>query len=83
MSASRISPLPMRYPPRAFGSRYGALVMDSMPPATTTSASPAWIIWSARYSALMPERHTLLTVIAGVLMGMPAFSAAWRAVIWP
>ena len=33
---------------RAFGRRYGALVIDSMPPATTTSASPAWIIWSAR-----------------------------------
>ena len=28
--------------------RYGALVIDSMPPATTMSASPAAIIWSAR-----------------------------------
>ena len=54
-----------------------------MPPATTTSASPAWIIWSARYSALMPERQTLLIVVAGTLIGMPAFTAAWRAVIWP
>ena len=31
----------------------------------------AWIIWSARYSALTPERHTLLIVIAGTLIGMP------------
>jgi hypothetical protein len=32
---------------RAFGSRYGAWVIDSMPPATTTSNSPARISWSA------------------------------------
>ena len=31
----------------------------------------------------MPDRHTLLTVIAGTLIGMPAFAAAWRAVICP
>ena len=76
ISESTSSPLPMRYPARAFGSRYGAPVIDSMPPATTTSASPLWIIWSARYSALTPERHTLLIVIAGTLIGMPAFAAA-------
>ena len=51
ISESTTSPLPMRYPARALGSRYGAPVIDSMPPATTTSASPAWIIWSARYNA--------------------------------
>ena len=39
---------PRRKPARAPGSRCGAWVMDSMPPATTISASPAWIIWSAR-----------------------------------
>ena len=27
----------------------------------------------------MPERHTLLTVVAGTVIGMPAFTAAWRA----
>ena len=54
-----------------------------MPPATTTSASPAWIIWSAEYRALMPDRHTLLRVMAGTVMGIPALTAAWRAVIWP
>ena len=31
----------------------------------------------------MPERHTLLMVLAGTVIGMPAFAAAWRAVIWP
>ena len=29
--------------------------------------------------ALSPERHTLLTTAAGVVMGMPAAVAAWRA----
>ena len=33
--------------------------------------------------ALRPERQTLLMVVAGMLMGMPALAAAWRAVIWP
>ena len=32
---------------------------------------------------LSPERQTLLTVVAGTDIGMPAFAAAWRAVIWP
>ena len=54
-----------------------------MPPATTMSASPAWITRSARWMALTPDRHTLLTVVAGTVMGMPALTAAWRAVIWP
>ncbi len=31
----------MRMPPRALGSRYGAFVMLSMPPATITSTEPA------------------------------------------
>jgi hypothetical protein len=31
----------------------------------------------------MPEGQTLLTVVDGTLIGMPAFTAAWRAVIWP
>ena len=29
----------------------------------------------------MPERQTLLIVIAGTVIGMPALTAAWRAVI--
>lgn len=54
----------------------GALVMDSWPPATTTSNSPARMSWSASAMASRPERHTLLTVSAGTLMGMPASTAA-------
>ena len=33
--------------------------------------------------ALRPDRHTLLTVVAGTVIGMPALAAAWRAVICP
>src|SRR6266496_2319732 len=80
---STISALPMRAPNRAFGTRYGALVIDSIPPATATSISPARISWSARATAVRLDRHTLLRVMAGVCGGMPAAMAAWRAVIWP
>ena len=54
-----------------------------MPPATTMSNSPAPISWSAIAIALSPDRHTLFTVSAGTLIGMPALTAACRAVIWP
>ena len=57
--------------------------MDSMPPATTMSASPDWIIWSARWMVLRPDRHTLLIVLAGTDRGTPPFTAAWREAIWP
>ena len=33
--------------------------------------------------AFTPERHTLLIVSAGTVIGMPALAAACRAVIWP
>ncbi|SCD63399.1 hypothetical protein GA0115246_1039619 [Streptomyces sp. SolWspMP-sol7th] len=81
--ASSISIAPYLWPAREFGSRCGALVMDSWPPATTMSNSPARMSWSARAIASSPERHTLLTVSAGTLIGMPAFTAAWRAGICP
>ena len=38
---SRISALPIRRPSRTRGMRYGQLLIDSMPPATATSMSPA------------------------------------------
>ena len=74
---------PYLKPSRLFGSRCGAWVIDSMPPATTISCSPARMSWSAIAIALMPDRHTLLMVIDGTLIGMPPLTAAWRAVIWP
>ena len=47
------------------------------------SVSPA-LIWSAAImTALSPEPHTLLTVVAGVEIGTPAPNAAWRAGAWP
>ena len=74
---------PYLKPSRDFGSRCGALVIDSMPPATTMSNSPARISWSASAMASRPDRQTLLIVSAGTVIGMPALTAAWRAGIWP
>ena len=70
-------------PERAPGSRCGARVIDSMPPATTISNSPARISCAASAIASRPDRHTLLMVIAGTVIGMPAATAACRAGIWP
>ena len=71
--------LPYLKPARDFGSRCGADVIDSIPPATTTSHSPARISWSASATAFSPDRHTLLMVMAGTDMAMPALTAACRA----
>src|SRR5699024_492891 len=65
------------------GSKCGALVIDSMPPATITSNSPAVMSWSARAIASRPDRQTLLIVTEGTSMGTPALTAAWREGIWP
>ncbi len=51
--------------------RYGAFDIDSMPPVTTTSRSPARIIESAISIALIDEAQTLLIVSAGVSFGTP------------
>ena len=64
---------------RAFGSAYGAFVIDSMPPVTTTSTSPARIIESAISTARIEEAQTLFTVSDGTSIGIPAPTAAWRA----
>ena len=74
---------PYLKPSRLFSSRCGALVIDSWPPATTTSNSPARMSWSASAMASMPDRQTLLMPSAGTVIGMPALAAAWRAGIWP
>jgi S1-C subfamily serine protease len=54
-----------------------------MPPATTTSASPARISAAASMIALSPEPQTRLMVVADVVSGRPAARAAWRAGAWP
>jgi hypothetical protein len=60
-------------------SKYGALDIDSMPPATTTSAVPATSMSCAMIAACMPDPHILLTVEAATDSGKPAPSAACRA----
>src|SRR5690606_10912418 len=64
-------------------SRCGALVIDSMPPATTTLAEPALIRSWPNITAFMPEPHTLLMVVQPADGGSPAPSAACRAGAWP
>ncbi len=69
----------MRMPERAFGSRYGALVMLSMPPATMISALPAMIASCPSIVAFIAEPHIFDSVVQLVDNGRPAFSEAWRA----
>src|SRR6185312_4300243 len=46
--------------------------MLSMPPDSTMSAEPAWMMSCASMVAFMPEPQTLLTVVAPVASGRPA-----------
>jgi hypothetical protein len=73
----------MPYPNRAFGRRYGAFDIDSIPPATITSCSPARIITSASVAARMPEAHTLLIVSEPTVGPSPIPTDTWRDGIWP
>ena len=59
------------------------MVIDSIPPATTTSNSPALISWAASAMASRPDRQTLLIVSDGTVIGMPAATAACLDGIWP
>src|SRR3984893_15489203 len=53
--------------------------MFSMPPATATLMLPSKISCAAETTACTPEPQTRLTVIAGVVTGSPACTAACRA----
>src|SRR5438093_6153592 len=66
-------------PQRASFTRYGARLIDSMPPATMTSPDPARIASRAIATAFIPLAHTLFTVTAPIRSGRPARSIAWRA----
>ena len=57
----------------------GARVIDSVPPATQMSASPAAIARAASATASMPEPHSRFTVAPGTSTGSPASSTAIRA----
>ena len=59
------------------------MFIDSMPPATIRSASPARMADAPIITALSPEPHTLLIVVALTPSGRPAFNAACRAGAWP
>ena len=61
----------------------GALVMLSMPPATTMSAVSLASMSLANIIARMPEPHIFDSVTAPADCGRPAPSAAWRAGAWP
>src|SRR5471030_2008059 len=61
----------------------GALVIDSMPPATTTLAEPALIRSLPNMIDFMPEPQTLLIVVHPTDFGRPAASDACRAGAWP
>ena len=52
---------PYAQPSREPMSRCGARVIDSMPAATTTVASPTAIMRAPSMIAVSPDRHTLLT----------------------
>src|SRR3972149_7406500 len=71
--------LPRRYPVRPFFRMYGAWLIDSIPPATTTSNSSVATAWAASITAFSPEPHILLIVIAPAETGIPAKMPACRA----
>src|SRR5712691_77692 len=76
-------PWPSRSPQRAPGRRNGAPLMLSVPPATTTSASPHRSACAASITAFSPEPQTLFTVWAGTDSGSPALMADCRAGFMP
>ncbi len=74
---------PYDQPRREPGRTCGALVIDSWPPATTTSASPERMSRAASMIAASPERQTLLMVTVGTCQPSPAAIEVWRAGFWP
>ena len=76
-------PSPMRKPKRACFKRYGALDIDSMPPATARSRSPARTAWSTIPAERRPDAQTLFTVSEETSFGIPPLIWAWRDGICP
>ena len=83
--ASTSVKFPIRCPHRASSAstRYGMRLMDSMPPASTTSDSPSMIACAPLAIVCMPDAQALLMVCAGALVGMPARTATCRAGLGP
>ena len=72
-------PWPNLNPHRAPRMTCGAWLIDSIPPARTTFASPSWINCAAEMIDCMPDPHKRFTVRAGISTGSPALSATCRA----
>ena len=73
VSSERAQASPLRW------TTNGARVIDSVPPATQMSASPAAIARAASLTASMPEPQSRFTVAPGISTGSPASSTAIRA----
>ena len=71
--------LPKGWPQRAWRSTSGAWLIDSVPPASTTSAWPVRMNMAAWMTASKPEPQSRLTVRAGTASGTPARRPTWRA----
>ena len=59
----------------------GARVIDSAPPATKSSPSPAFTAWHAETTAERPDAQRRLTVTPATSCGSPASKAAMRATL--
>jgi hypothetical protein len=59
----------------------GARLIDSTPPATKSSPSPAATAWQAAATAESPEAQSRLTVTPATDSGSPARSEAIRATL--
>ena len=64
-----------------FAMTSGARVIDSTPPATKRSPSPAATAWQAPTIAESPEAQSRFTVTPATESGSPARSAAIRATL--
>jgi hypothetical protein len=62
-------------------SRMGTSLIVSAPPTSTALARPASIAAAACAAAWLDEMHACVTVCAGTVSGMPADSAASRAML--
>ena len=69
---SSIVRAPRSHAPSALSITYGARVIDSTPPATNTSPSPAPIAWAALFTAWRPDPHSRFTVCPATSTGSPA-----------
>ena len=59
----------------------GARLIDSTPPATNRSPSPAAIAWHAETTAERPEAQSRFTVTPATDSGSPASRTAMRATL--